>query len=140
MIACVMASTGQKVLLGAAVSAILMVLGVGGVIVLIRSDLQQYSDEAIARFPGGRVQALVARVECNTCAMQDRNHAVWALGQMRVEQALPVLREYYDGRKCTHETRLCQYELEKAIRMIETKEERSGLVWDALGKLHQPWR
>lgn len=72
--------------------------------------------------------------------MADRNHAVWALGQMAAEPALPALKAYFDGRKCEHETRLCQHGLEKAIRMIERRREFTGPVRNVIGKLHQPWR
>jgi hypothetical protein len=78
-------------------------------------------------------------VDCDTCSLEDRNHAVWALGQMAEERAIPVLRKHFDGKTCTHSTRLCQYELRKAIRMMETRQARNGPVWRLVAKLHQPW-
>lgn len=113
---------------GASLAALFLLL-MAGVIVSIRSGLQRFSDDAVARFPGDRVDALVQMVECGACALKDRNHAVWALGQMAEERAILVLRKHFDGRPCTHTTRLCQYELRKAIRMIETRNERNGPVW-----------
>jgi hypothetical protein len=62
------------------------------------------------------------------------------LGQMRAERAAAALGRHFDGQQCTHEIRLCQYELRKAIRMIETRHERSGPVWQLIAGLHQPWR
>ena len=78
-------------------------------------------------------------VDCESCGLQDRNHAVWALGQMVEVRSLPALRKHFDGRPCQHTTRLCQYELRKAIRMIETRRERAGPVWRLVAGLHQPW-
>ena len=78
-------------------------------------------------------------VDGGSCALKDRNHAVWALGQMVEERAISVLRKHHDGRPCTHTTRLCQYELRKAIRMIETRREREGPVWRLIARWHQPW-
>ena len=108
-------------------------------IVIIRSGLQRFSDDAVARFPGDRVQALMQVVDCDTCPMRDRDNAVWALGQMVETRARPVLAKYFDGRRCDHTTRLCQKELRKAIWMIDTRDRRTGPVWNVIARLHQPW-
>jgi hypothetical protein len=129
----------RKVLLAGVAVLTLAALGFCGILVSIRSGLQRFSDEATTRFPGGRVDALIQVVDCSFCPMQDRNHAVWALGQMVEERAMPVLRKHFDGQPCTHGSRLCQYELGKAIRMIETRKERSGPFYRMIAKLHQPW-
>ena len=119
--------------------AVVAVLGLAVIIVSIRAGLQRFSDQAVARFPGDRNTALIRVVECTTCLMEDRNHAVWALGQTVVAPALPVLKKHYDGNTCTHESRLCQKELRKAIHMIETRVERAGGLWESIARLHQPW-
>jgi hypothetical protein len=56
----------------------------------------------------------------------ERSHtAIWTLGQMRSEKALPYLREMYTddpgGLTCKgrHDSVLCQYNLHKAIVNIE---------------------
>jgi hypothetical protein len=56
----------------------------------------------------------------------DKTHiAIWTLGQLRSEKALPVLRNLYkddpEGNSCygRHDSVICQYELYKAIRSIE---------------------
>ena len=129
----------RKLLLtGAGLLALLMMILVG-IVVSIRSGLQRFSDHAIAQFPGERAEALMQVVDCDACSLEDRNHAVWALGQMVEERAISVLRKHFDGRPCQHTTRLCQYELRKAIRMIETRHERAGPVWRLVAQWHQPW-
>jgi hypothetical protein len=130
----------RRLLWAAAGVFTLLVFLLAGIVIAIRSGLQRYSDEAIVRFPGTRVEALIRVVDCGTCAIEDRNHAIWALGQMAEERAGPVLKKYFDGRRCTHQTRLCQYELRKAIRMIETRNRRTGPVMRILARWHQPWR
>ena len=129
----------RKVLLTGAGLAALMVLVLAGIVVSIRSGLQRFSDDAVTRFPGNRVEALIGVVDCGSCSLGDRNHAVWALGQMSEARAITVLRKHFDGQPCTHATRLCQHELRKAIRMIETRQEREGSVWQLVAKWHQPW-
>ncbi len=129
----------RKLLLAGAGLLVLLMLALAAIIVSIRSGLQRFSDDAIARFPGDRTGALIRLVDCETCSMTDRNHAVWALGQMVKERAIPVLRKHFDGQPCTHATRLCQYELGKAIRMIETRDRRTGPVWRRVASWHQPW-
>jgi hypothetical protein len=129
----------RKLLLTGVGLLTLLVLVLAGIIGSIRSGLQRFSDDAVTRFPGDRVEALMQLVDCDTCSLEDRNHAVWALGQMPEERAIPVLRKHFDGKACTHSTRLCQYELRKAIRMVDTRQERDGPVWRLVAKWHQPW-
>ena len=129
----------RKLLLTGVGLLTLLVLVLAGISGSIRSGLQRFSDDAVTRFPGDRVEALMQLVDCDTCSLEDRNHAVWALGQMVEHRAISVLRKHFDGQPCTHTTRLCQYELRKAIRMIETRQEREGPVWRLVAKWHQPW-
>jgi len=129
----------RKLLLIGAGLPVLVLLVLAGMIVSIRSGLQRFSDDAVARFPGDRTAALMRLVDCDSCSLEDRNHAVWALGQMVEVRAISVLRKHYDGQPCTHTTRLCQYELRKAIRMIETRHQREGPIWRLVAKWHQPW-
>ncbi len=97
-------------------------IGLAAMLVVIRSGVQRYADEAVARFPGGRIEALMAVVDCEDCRMADRNHAVWALGQMTAEPALPLLKAHYDG------------------GMIEQPRAIAGTVRRAIEKLHLRWR
>jgi len=61
-------------------------------------------------------------------ALKERRGAVWALGQLQDKRALPVLEKYYTGEPCDHEKYLCQYELKKAINLINGFN-ASALVW-----------
>jgi hypothetical protein len=129
----------RKLLLTGAGMLALMVIVLAGIIISIRSGLQRFSDDAVRQFPGDRAAALIRLVDCDTCSLEDRNHAVWALGQMVEARSIAVLKKHFDGQRCDHTTRLCQYELRKAIRMIETRLERSGPAWRLVAQWHQPW-
>lgn len=85
---------------------------------MIGLGARKFTQIAQGRFPGDRVVALMSMVECESCSMRDRNHAVWTLGQLADRRALPVLEKYYTGEKCDHSNKICQYELEKALRLV----------------------
>jgi hypothetical protein len=95
---------------------VLAALGLEG---SIRWSAYRVSVLAADRFPGDRVQALMAQVECTSCPLKLRQDAVWALGQLGDARAVPVLRAYLTGHPCNHSKELCQYELQKAIRHLE---------------------
>jgi hypothetical protein len=82
----------------------------------IRSSVKEMSAEATQQYPGDRVEALTAYVESENRSLRQRNRAVWALGQIGDERALPVLEKWYTGRACDHDNSLCQRELQTAIK------------------------
>jgi hypothetical protein len=110
------------------VLGILLIIYLGASI-LIGWGLKDISQTAKNRFDGDRVEALIALVDCKTCLMEDRNHAVWALGQLRDKRALPILHKYYNGGPCNHTYMICQYELEKAIRWTEGNSFMLPQIW-----------
>ena len=69
--------------------------------------------------PGDDVAALIEYANSDEHATKDRNHTVWALGQLRDNRALSVLEKLYTGNECDHDKALCQYELAKAIDMCK---------------------
>ena len=67
---------------------------------------------------GDDVTALVDFMNSTEHSLHDRNHkAIWTLGQLRDPKALPALESVYTGDPCDHDNNLCQYALEKAIRL-----------------------
>jgi hypothetical protein len=86
---------------------------------MIEVGVDRTAKAAMARFPGDRVVALAAQAGCESCSLSDRNHAIWALGQLRDARALPVLKQYYTGAPCDHDRGLCQREIRSALRAIE---------------------
>ncbi len=98
---------------------------------LIGSQVRNSSNTAQARFPGNRVEALIAMVQCESCDMHDRNHAVWALGQLDDVRALPVLEKYWTGKPCDHQRNICQETLRVALRHLrhEDNNRYESLMW-----------
>ena len=103
--------------LGLGVAAI-----IGGFVVISLSiglGVKAISSTAMNQHTGDRVEALIAHVKCETCSLGERNRAVWALGQLGDERALPVLDRYFTGKPCDHSRGLCQRELKNAIKLLE---------------------
>ena len=96
---------------------------------LIGLGVREFSQIAQDQFPSDRVFALMKMVDCDSCAMSDRNHAVWALGQLADSRALPILEKHYTGGKCDHLHDICQYELEKALRRVRSGHNVESLFW-----------
>ena len=82
----------------------------------IRSSVKEISAEAVQQYPGDRIEALITYVKSKNRSLRQRNRAVWALGQIGDERALPTLEKSYTGGPCDHDSRLCQGELQKAIK------------------------
>jgi hypothetical protein len=77
-------------------------------------------------YPGNAEEALIAMLRDTTRSTYVRTHtAIWTLGQIQSEKALPLLQELSlddpDGTTCygKHDSLLCQYEIHKAIRSIQ---------------------
>ena len=93
---------------------------------MIRKDVKEHIDLAQQRYSGTPEEALIALMQDEQNAMYERIHTgIWTLGQIRSEQALPLLKAYYKddpkGETCfgKHDSMLCQYEIHKAIWKIE---------------------
>ena len=81
----------------------------------IRSSVKEMSAIATRQYPGDRIEALVRYVDSENHSLRERNRAVWALGQIGDERALPALEKLYTGEPCDHDNSLCQRELQRAI-------------------------
>lgn len=78
------------------------------------------------------VDALIQTLENPQEEIGTRNHAIWALGQLGNEKALPFLKSYYTGKipeREPWEEVLSQYELKKAINLLEKKNNLSAPFW-----------
>jgi hypothetical protein len=96
---------------------------------MIGLGVRRCSHIAQERYPGDRVKALISMVDCESCNLRDRDHAVWALGQLADHRALPVLEKHYTGKKCDHLHGICQYELEKALKLVRSGRNSEALFW-----------
>jgi hypothetical protein len=92
----------------------------------IRHDLKERIEIAKKQYPGKAEEALLAFLSDTANSAHDRSDvAIWTLGQIRSEKALPALYRLYkddpEGVTCKgrHDSVLCQYEIHKAIVSIE---------------------
>ena len=96
------------------------------VYIWIDNDVKENITIVKQQYPGTTEDALISFLLDEKKSYYDRTHtAVWTLGQVRSEKALPILKEYYkndpEGNTCygRHDSELCQYEIHKAIIAIE---------------------
>ena len=94
----------------------------------VQMGAREFAEEARREFSGDRVEALVAYVESDRRTLAQRNHAVWALGQLRDPRGLPVLEKHRTGQSCDHARFLCQYEIEKAIALCRPEGARGWMT------------
>lgn len=102
---------------------IVIILILGSFTFLLTINLIDYSvkddcQDAQAKYVGDCVQALSSLLEDEGNSFRDRNSAIWALGQLGDERAVPVLEKYYTGNipdKESLDQGLSQYELQKAL-------------------------
>ncbi len=85
----------------------------------IRSSVKSISAKATQEHAGDRIEALMTYVNSENHSLRERNRAVWALGQIDDERALPVLERFNTGQPCNHDTSLCQRELGKATKLCK---------------------
>jgi len=82
------------------------------------------------QYGGSCVEALMLYLEDEAGhSLVERNGVVWALGQIGDERALPLLKKYYTGEECQHDKFLCQWELEKAIKLTEGGFNATAWMW-----------
>ena len=110
---------GASVLVMSAISLLALYTWIG-------HDVKGNIKTAELKYPGKAEDALISYLLDTANSTFDRSSlAVWTLGQIHSEKALPVLNELYkndpEGRTCKgrHDKVLCQYEIHKAIVAIE---------------------
>jgi len=108
--------------IGGIVLVLCVVLGgaaLGVILWRIHRSVQEHC--AIAQeahpHPGDDVTALVEFMKSDAHPLRERNLTIWTLGRLRDPKALPALESVYTGELCEHDKFLCQYELEKAIKL-----------------------
>lgn len=94
--------------------------------------VRERCQEAQTKYEGECVEVLIETLNDESNPFAERNSATWALGQLGDEKALATLKGYYtgvpEGREPWDEV-LSQYELSKAIKLIESDFNISAWVW-----------
>ncbi len=92
---------------------------IGAMVWYIHKSVRENCQVAQQAHPhtGDDTAALIDFMNSESHSFQDRTHlAIWTLGRLGTSRALPALESAYTGEVCDHERKLCQYELEKAIK------------------------
>lgn len=98
----------------------------------IGSDVRRYCKSAKKIYTGDCVSALSEMVDDTSMPLRDRNHAIWALGQIGNPKALSYITKNYTGKtpeKESLDTKLSQYEMTKAIKLMQGGFNISAIVW-----------
>jgi len=109
------------------------VVGAGalfGIKGLINAEANRLANNAVEYFHKDRVESLIALVQSEDFDIDDKNNAVWVLGILKNERALPVLDSLLTGAPCDHAHEICQYEVKKAILKIKGEYRGSWQVSD----------
>jgi hypothetical protein len=116
----------RKIIIISASLLTLLFIGFMAIYIWIDLDVKKNIKTAKEKYPGNTEDALIAYLLDTTNSPQNRsNIAIWTLGQIHSEKALPILKELYkndpEGKTChgKHNSVLCQYEIYKAINAAE---------------------
>ena len=89
----------------------------------IFSGVKSICFEAKKEFKGDSVEALMALIESDKFGFQEKNKAIWALGQIGDKRAMPLLEKLNTGevQKAPYNTDkyIVQYSVKKAIKQCK---------------------
>ena len=104
---------------------IILILGLGstyiGLRIWFKADIDQICESAMKQYDGDKIEALISVLNSDQQDLKTKNSAIWALGKLRNESALPTLRNLQTNETCDHSRNVCQQDLEKAILNLEGK-------------------
>jgi hypothetical protein len=124
-----------------AISFILFLAGIGFVLLvfvflagtsIIGYGVKERCRLAQERYEGDCVSALIRYLHDENNGFRERNSAIWALGQLGDERALPVLTSYYtgfNGERCNRDKELSQLELKRAIGYMQGSTNVTTFFW-----------
>jgi hypothetical protein len=95
-------------------------------------SVKKHCKIAQEKYPGDCVEALIFFLNDENNDFRSRNSAIWALGQLGDNRALPVLEKYYTGNippRGSLGSAISQYELKKAINLASGGLNISAFVW-----------
>ncbi len=99
---------------------------------IIGYSVEDKCQTAQEKYGGDCVEALTAFLDDANNTFRSRNSAIWALGQLGDRRALPVLQGYRSAegeRSGPLDRGISQYELEKAIRLIDGGFNATAFFW-----------
>jgi hypothetical protein len=109
----------KAILTGLIVITAAMGLTYLGFRIWFKSEINQICNHATSLYAGDKVGALIGLLESDKQSLKTKNNAIWALGKLNDQRALPVLKKLQTGKECDHTRYVCQRELKKAIDNLE---------------------
>jgi len=103
--------------------------GYGALGLLIGHQVRGEVERAQATVGGEPIAALLTVADSDDASLSQRNHAIWALGQLGAAEALPLLRRLRTGQPCVHDSLVCQREVEKAIALCDGAPNLGAMLW-----------
>jgi len=100
---------------------------------IIGYEVNQICSDARSEYKNDCVGSLITLLNDETQPFRERNSAIWALGQLGDNRALPVLERYYTGNIPERESLsegISQYELKKAIKLASGGLNITTWAWD----------
>ena len=101
----------------------IIIIGMGiayiGFRIWFKSEINQICGHATSQYDGDKIEALITLLNDYDQSLKTKNNAIWALGKLNDQRALPVLKKLQTGNECDHTTYVCQRELQKAIDNLE---------------------
>jgi len=100
---------------------------------LISYSVKEKCVIAQEKYNGDCAESLIAYLDDEQNNFHSRNSAIWALGQLGDERALPVLKKYYtgyNGERSNRHQELAQLELKRAIGYMEGNLNITKFFWN----------
>ena len=106
---------------------VVMAIGIGGFCLSLRSihsRVETTVRSAQSRYAGDAVEALITLIEFDSATFREKNRAIWALGQIGDNRALPVLEQLDTGeiqeKPYDPSAYIVLYSVRKAIKQIQS--------------------
>jgi len=96
-----------------------LIITYSGIRIWIGSDLDEIIEKATELYEGDTIEALISYLESDDHSLVEKNNAIWALGKLADERALPALNDLVVGDECSHSEYVCQRTLSTSINTIK---------------------
>ena len=111
----------KKIFIWIALIGFIIFIGLAGfTFSKIYHSVERITDIAKNEFEGNAIESLIELVNSKNHSIREKNTAIWALGQIADEKALPFLEkinsETNQNSPCNLSNTICKGEIEKAIK------------------------
>jgi hypothetical protein len=116
-----------------------MIVGVGFFVLIflvtatwIGVDVRERCLVSQAQYEGDCVEALIQSLDDQSNPFDERNRAIWALGQIGDPRSKEILEKYYTGnipQREPYNEVLSQYEMKKALKLVNGGWNATHLIW-----------